>query len=196
MSLTDPNGAGGQTNWRMLLERTLPHVDIFMPSIDEILFMLRRSDYDEWQGQFLEHISLGYLDELVDELFSLGGSSVVGVKLGEYGMYVRTGNAASIQRLARIPVDVNEWASKRIWHPAFDVDVIGTTGAGDSAYAGFLTAMLHGLSAEKAVEWACAVGACCVETADATSGVQSWEATRRRLESGWQTRSRRLSGNS
>ena len=36
------------------------------------------------------------------------------------------------------------------------------------------------------VGWACAVGACNVEATDATSGIQNWEATQRRLDSGWE----------
>lgn len=182
MSLPDPNGIGGRADWHALLARCLPFVDIFIPSLDEIMFMLRHEDYQRWRGALPQHISLAYLDALTDELFSLGVSSVVGVKLGEYGLYVRTSGA---QRLQQMPIQTDEWQSKRIWHPAFEVTVAGTTGAGDAAYAGFLTALLKGISVETAVEWACAVGACCVEAVDSTSGIQSWDATARRMASGW-----------
>ena len=159
MTLPDPNGASGQVNWRILLERTLPHVDIFIPSIEEALFMLRRDDYDRWHGQILDQLSLGYLDTFADEILHIGSTAIVGFKLGEQGIYLRTSTTERFQQFTTLPIKLSEWANQRIWHPAFVVDVVGTTGAGDSAYAGFLSAMLKGLSAQDAARWSCAVGA-------------------------------------
>ena len=42
MALPDLNSAAGHDNWLTILKNTLPHVDIFLPSLDEILFMLGR----------------------------------------------------------------------------------------------------------------------------------------------------------
>ncbi len=187
MTLPDPAGASGKVDWRRLLARTLPYVDIFVPSIEEILFMLRRGDYDTWRGDLLKHVSRAYLDQLADELLDMGVSAVVGFKLGEYGIYVRAGSAARFDRLRQLPIQISQWSERCVWHPAFEVDVVGTTGAGDSAYAGFLTAMLKGLSIDDAARWACAVGACNVEAADATSSIRTWAATQQRMESGWRT---------
>jgi sugar/nucleoside kinase (ribokinase family) len=192
MTLPDPSGVGGRVDWRKVLERTLAHVDIFIPSLGEILFMLRRSDYDRWHDRHQEFVTWAYLDAFSDELLRLGSSAVVGFKLGPYGMYLRAAGADRIGRLAGLPLEPSEWIDKKFWHPAFQVDVVGTTGAGDSAYAGLLVAMLKGYGAEDAARWACAVGACNVEAADSTSGVQSWESTQRRLESGWQTSANQL----
>jgi sugar/nucleoside kinase (ribokinase family) len=86
------------------------------------------------------------------------------------------------------------WDKDEVWSPAFQVDVVGTVGAGDSAYAGLLTALLKGLPPDQAVRWACAAGACNVEAADATSGVRTWEATQVRMDSGWPTKDIRLPG--
>jgi len=46
----------------------------------------------------------------------------------------------------------------------------------------------RGLSAEQALTNAVAVGACCVEAPDATSGVRSWEETISRIRTGWKRR--------
>ncbi len=51
------------------------------------------------------------------------------------------------------------------------------TGSGDNAIAGFLTALLNGLSPEECLHVACAVGAHNVTVLDATSGVRSWDET-------------------
>ena len=51
--------------------------------------------------------------------------------------------------------------------------VVRTTGAGDAAAAGFLLALLDGLSPEDAATMAGAVGATNLEAPDATGGVRS-----------------------
>ena len=42
MCSPDPDGDAGRVDWRQLLEDTLPLVDVFVPSIEELLFMLDR----------------------------------------------------------------------------------------------------------------------------------------------------------
>jgi sugar/nucleoside kinase (ribokinase family) len=193
MVVPDPNARSGQVNWRSILEKTLPFVDIFLPSIEEILFMLRHADHDAWSPQVLPHLNRQYLASLADELLGLG-STIVGFKLGEMGIYLRTGAAEVLADLTRLPLDTTAWADGELWSPAFQVKVVGTTGAGDAAYAGFLTALLHGLKPDEALRWACAVGACDVEAADATSGVRTWVETEKRLSAGWLARPERLPG--
>lgn len=90
------------------------------------------------------------------------------------------------------PADPGAWACKEIWAPVFAVDVVGTTGAGDAAIAGFLSALLRGMSLEDAVTAAVAVGGCNVEAADALGGVRSWEETWRRIQAGWPRRALHL----
>ncbi|NDJ86644.1 MAG: carbohydrate kinase family protein, partial [Chloroflexi bacterium] len=139
MALPDPGGLSGQANWPAILRNTLPYVDIFLPSIEEIIFMLRRPDYDTWRGDVLSRINGAYLRDLVQELLEMG-CTVAGFKLGERGLYLRT--AQDVERLG-IVVDTKQWAAQEQWVPAFGTDVVGTTGAGDSAYAGFLAALLR-----------------------------------------------------
>lgn len=193
MSLPDPQGPAGRVDWRKILSRSLPYVDVFLPSIEEIVFMLRREDYEAWRGEVLAHITADYLSALAHELLDMG-SVIVGFKLGELGFYMETAEAAKFDRLQCLPLDVSEWASAKVWTPAYEVKVVGAAGAGDSAYAGLLSALLKGMSPLEAVRWACAVGACNVEAADTTSGVRSWEETEVRLRVGWPTRTERLPG--
>lgn len=186
MAHPDPNGPSGQLDWQAILHNVLPFVDVFLPSIEEILFMLRRADYEAWGGDVMPHIRRSYLHALAEELLAMG-TAIVGFKLGEMGIYLRsTTDAERLTSLARLPVQLDEWVNVDTWHPSLEVEVVGTTGAGDSAYGGFLAAMLRGLSAQETVRMATAVGACNCESADATSGVRSWKETVSRLEEGWQ----------
>jgi sugar/nucleoside kinase (ribokinase family) len=84
------------------------------------------------------------------------------------------------------PQDLSAWANREIWAPCFQVDVVGTTGAGDATIAGFLSGLLRGMSIEQCITAALAVGACNVEAADALSGVRTWEATQDRIQAGWE----------
>ena len=149
--------------------------------------MLRRADYDAWQGLVSKHINKAYLRELIDELLAMG-TAISGIKLGAYGMYVHTTNdRVRLSRLHRLGVTASMWHNLELWHPAFDVKVVGTTGAGDCAYAGFLAALWSDLSPIEIVRFACAVGACNVEAHDAISSILSWSDTHARIKAGWQT---------
>jgi sugar/nucleoside kinase (ribokinase family) len=175
-----------------ILRKTLPYTDIFIPSLEEAMFMLRRSDFDHWQGDVLHRqISKRYVLDLTGQLLAMG-AAVAGVKLGAYGIFVHTADQERLQALTRLGVDVTQWANAVVYHPAFEVEVAGTTGAGDAAYAGFLTSMIRGGSPADAARWACAAGACNVEVVDAISGVRSWDETLQRINSGWNESQLRL----
>ncbi len=191
MALPDPSSVAGQANWVTILEATLPHVDVFLPSIEEILYMLRREIYDElYQAangpHFLPLITPQLLSDTSLKLLQMG-VKIVALKLGDRGLYLRTADLSSIEALGRArPSDPAAWADKELWTPCFKVDVIGTAGSGDATIAGFLSALLRDMSPEDAVTAAVAVGACNVEAADTLGGVRSWDETMRRIASGWE----------
>ena len=188
MSLPPPDEPSGRADWRSILRRCLPYVDIFVPSIEEIMFMLRRSDLESGGSALLESLTAVYLAELAGELLAMG-VGVAGFKLGERGLYLHS--AADVERLKFLTAlgqSPRTWAGVQIWQRAFRVEVAGTTGAGDAAYAGLLAAMIRGLNPRECARRACAVAGCNIEAADATSGVRSWEETEARLEAGWETR--------
>ena len=194
MSMPDPAGDSARQDWHAFVQRVLPHVDVFVPSIGEIVFMLRRSDYNRWGGEVTRHVDAAYLDDLAAALMALG-PAIVGFKLGRRGVILYgSADRGRYGRLARAGVKVSDWADQRAYHPAFAVTVAGTTGSGDAAYAGLLAALLHGLPPAEVVRWACAVGACNVEAADATSGIRTWSATQDRLEADWPTLDDHLPG--
>lgn len=61
--------------------------------------------------------------------------------------------------------------------PAFDVEVIDATGAGDAFAAGFIAGIWQGWSLEKTAQFASAVGALCVTGVGASGGVRSLAET-------------------
>jgi sugar/nucleoside kinase (ribokinase family) len=189
MVMVKPHSAAGQADWEKILRRTLPHVDFFLPSIEELLVLLHRSgDERSWllKGDKGHQICTSYLRELAEMLLEYGAGVIV-FKLGTHGMYMRTSGMARLNSLgAGAPQKLENWANREILAPIFEINYYGgTTGAGDSAIAGFIAALLRGRSPEEVLMYACAVGACNVEAADALSGLQTWEETELRIKNGW-----------
>jgi sugar/nucleoside kinase (ribokinase family) len=186
-SYPDPASESGQVDWRAILETVLPHVDVFEPSLGELLFMLRRPLHDELarRGSVSSQASPALVRELGQELIALG-AGVAAIKLGERGLYLKTGTRERTASLGRArPGDPGAWAGRELWAPCFRVEVAGTTGAGDATGAGLLAGLLHGLGAEQSLTAAVAAGACAVERADALSGLRGWQETLERVRSGW-----------
>jgi sugar/nucleoside kinase (ribokinase family) len=189
MCRPDPDGDAGRVDWRHLLEETLPLVDVFLPSIEELLFMLDRDAYARLDGGAAEAdvVDLATLRRLGDQLLGMR-TAVAAIKLGEQGLYVRT--SASRPRLQafcdRLSLDSGEWCDREVVSPCFRARrVAGTTGAGDCTIAGFLAALLRGEGPVRAATSATAVGASSVEAPDATSGVPPWPELAARVLAGW-----------
>jgi len=184
MDMCEPDDRIADVSWPALLARVLPEVDVFMPSFGELRAML--SDHSAsthlWEGA-----SLPAEDEirgLAERALELG-ATVAGVKLGRFGLYLRTSDATRLGRLAaRLPgLDAADWANRELWAPVFDVEVAGTTGSGDTTIAGFLAALLDRRSPSAALNLACAVGSLCVQAPDALSGIADRAAAEERAAS-------------
>jgi len=186
MAMPDPAQPSGRADWAAILARVLPYVDVFLPSMEELLYMLRRPRYEavsHGPGDPIDRLAPQEMSDVAAEALRLGCKIVV-LKLGHRGCYLRT--AADLGDLGRgAPADISAWRGRELWAPCFRVQVVGTTGAGDATIAGFIAGMLRGQSAEEAVTSAVAVGACNVEAADATSGVRGWTETQERIRSSW-----------
>jgi sugar/nucleoside kinase (ribokinase family) len=163
------------------LGNVLPSVDIFLPSIDEILFMVNRPVYDrlaaQYGGEMMRGVDRKLVEETAQTLIGLGVSVAV-IKLGDQGLYLRTGKAVRGRGA--------EWCNVSLFMPCLKANVVGTTGAGDCTIAGFLAAFVKGDGPAAAVGTAVAVGAFSTESAEATGSVPSWEMLQKRIAFGWE----------
>jgi sugar/nucleoside kinase (ribokinase family) len=190
LSMPDPSSAAGRANWHAILGATLPYVDVFLPSVEEILLMLRRPAFDRFAAmpehtRPLDHIDPHMIAELGQELLDMGTKIVV-LKIGERGLYLRTASAMALTQMGRCQIaNVAAWSDRELWSPCFSTQVVGTTGSGDATIAGFLLGLLRGMTPEATLSAACAVGACSVEAVDALSGLRTWSETEARLAAGW-----------
>lgn len=190
LSMPDPNSTAGRADWHAILNATLPYVDVFLPSAEEILLMLRRPQFDRFAANAYHSRPL---DQMIPEMFSeLGqtlldmGAKIVGLKCGDRGLYLRTANADALAKMGRGAVaDAAAWSDRELWAPCFSTQVVGTTGSGDTTIAGFLMGILRDMNPEETLQAACAVGACNVEAVDALSCIHSWPETAERIAAGW-----------
>ena len=198
MTMPDPAGPSGQVDWKGIMGRCMPLVDLFLPSVEEWLFMVDRPRFDELSataagGDLVAALQPQEIRALGKKALEMGAKIVV-LKLGERGIYMRTANDLSGMGRGS-PADLPAWCGRELWSPCFIPDMlVGTTGAGDATIAGFLAALLRGAAPERALTIAAAVGACNVEAADALSGVRSWQETLARIDAGWERAAMALPG--
>ena len=132
-------GAGssaGAVDWQGLLARTLPSVDVMKASVDDLAAMMPRRP---------EATPTAWADALVEL-----GAAVALVTAGADGLYVRTAPAARIETAsAELSAAVADWAGRELWVPPLATRVLTTTGAGDTAAAGFLAGLAGGRGVEE-----------------------------------------------
>ena len=178
MALPDPQSESGKAPWGEILARVLPYIDIFLPSVEESLYMLEPERFlhmkKEHKGDdLIDHLSARDFSGLADRLLSLG-AKITALKSGHRGWYIKTGGKDGFASMgAARPGDSENWANRELWCPAYRVERIASaTGSGDSSIAGFLTAFLRGEPIETALKYAVCLGWQNVQVLDAVSGIR------------------------
>ncbi|MCK5155982.1 MAG: carbohydrate kinase family protein [Spirochaetales bacterium] len=193
MARPDPDSPAGKIDWETYLKTVLPYVDLFHPSIDELVYMIDRDNFEEFDKKLTNGVPIGgitreKLDEYSNRLIDMGTASVV-IKLGNYGLYIQV--TPDKERLSSgkfgrcyYPAIVN-WAGRNLYEACFEAKVAGAIGAGDCTIAGILTGILNCQTLEQASASAAGSGACNVEKPDALSGIPSWNILQQRIDAGW-----------
>lgn len=171
MALPDPESPGGRADWQQILDCTLPHIDIFVPSIEELLFMLEPAEHAAIAarasgGDMIEAIDRPIFDQLADRVLGCGVKILL-IKAGHRGAYLRTAG------------------SPATWIDPFPVEcdrVKNACGAGDCAGAAFLSSLLKGDPVERAGRYAMLAGRDNLYGNDALSGLRDWNSMARQLE--------------
>ena len=188
----DPESAAGKQDWKKILERVLPYVDFFVPSMEELSFMVDKNLYQEWQeraagrdiAEVIQKEEIYHLGELLTKM----GASNMLIKCGSRGFYYHMSdskNLASVEK--RLGRSLKDWYDKEGFESCYRPDrVLSGTGAGDTMIAAFLAALLQDYSLTDSLHLASAAGAACVENIDALSGVRPLETLMERIRQGWE----------
>jgi sugar/nucleoside kinase (ribokinase family) len=127
--------------WMEALAPALPHVDYFLPSIEEARMLTGRREPPEVAEALLE-----------------AGAKTVALKMGVGGCYLRAGE-------------------QEVRLPAYEVESVDSTGAGDAFVAGFLFGVLRGWDLESCGRLGNAAGALCTRAVGTTEGLRGLEET-------------------
>ncbi len=164
-SLPDPESESGKVDWPAIMRRLLPFVDIFVPSVEEVLQIMAPDRYAE-----IKSVSDGMdmIDLVPPAVIREIGKAIIGqgvkillIKAGHRGAYLMTGDISSINRKKGFALSPEQWNDRNCWHPACEVDlarVKHASGSGDAAAAAFLCAILDNESPERALQYAIIAG--------------------------------------
>jgi sugar/nucleoside kinase (ribokinase family) len=195
MADVDPASEAGRADWGGILAATLPHVDVFAPSAEELCYMLDRDLYERWRREAAADggEGAGWAGPPIRDVARLAGAAaalgakVVLVKCGAAGFYYRTAPAAGMAGFcAALGLAPESWGGREGFEPSYVPDrVASATGAGDTCIAAFLASALRGYGLAESLRLAAAQGACCVSEHDALGGLLTLEALDEKIRSGW-----------
>ncbi len=192
LAAVDPTSEAGRARWDHILAQTLPYVDFFVPSMEELLFMLQRDKLEELQVRAAGKDITDVLD-VEKDVMPLGekcmelGCKVLLLKCGAKGMYLKTANEHILEKISeRVDLYASKWADQSIFESSYVPEkILSGTGAGDTSIAAFLTAMLQGEDPQMCLHLAAATGACCVAAYDALSGLKPLDELKEKIKKGW-----------
>lgn len=195
LSMVDPDSQAGKANWKKILEKSLPYVDIFVPSAEELCYMLDREKYEALRkragaADLCELISINEDIRPLAETCMRLGVKILLIKCGAPGLYYRTASTRQLERISKVlDLKKDDWAEKEGFEASYIPEqVLSGTGAGDTSIAAFLASLLKGCGPEDCARFAAATGACCVSAYDALSGLKSLEELDKKIQSGWKKR--------
>ena len=190
LAAVDPQSPAGRADWEKILANVLPWVDFFVPSFEELCWMLDRERYDRLAssgGDMTDGLDMeAEALPLTDRLLSMGCRIVV-IKCGTSGMLLRTAGKETVVSVgSRLELNADGWSDLLVFQPCFRADIVRSgTGAGDTSIAAFLAAVLSGRDPASCIALASAEGACCVTAYDALSGLKPLDELEERIRRGW-----------
>lgn len=195
LSAVDPSSEAAEADWSAILTKVLPYVDFFVPSAEELCFMLDPLRLAEWEsrttdGDIAKFLTIEDVRPLGEKVLQMGARMVL-IKCGSAGMYCRTSASEVMTELCeQLDLSPDAWVGKECFETSYVPDaVISATGAGDTSIAAFLAAVLEGSKLKDALQMATATGACCVAAYDALSGLKPLEELREKIRASWQKNS-------
>lgn len=193
MAFVDEKCEAGKADWTKILTNTLPYVDFFVPSVEELCWMIDRPRYNSWIERAKGKDMVSILDPdkdirpLTDKCMEMG-TSVLLLKCGAPGLFYRTAGEEKVRGLSSITgIDTKDWSNQIGFEVSYQPRrVLSGTGAGDTTIAAFLTAMLKGYSFDMSIHLAAAEGASCVEEYGALGGIKTLDVLEEKIKNGWE----------
>jgi sugar/nucleoside kinase (ribokinase family) len=164
-SLPDIQSESGKLDWQQIMQQVLPFTDIFVPSLEEVLQIMMPDVYSEYlskahDSDFTDLIPVSIIREIGKKIIDLGVKILL-IKAGHRGIYLLVGDISTLNQKAGFNLTEEVWNYHELWcnaYPADPAKIKNATGAGDTAVAAFLSAILDGKPAELALRFAAIAG--------------------------------------
>ncbi len=191
LTVIDPDSPAGQEDWKGILGRVLPYVDLFAPSFEEVCAILMPEKYAELLKKadgddVCLHLSLSNdVRPLAEEVLSLGCRAVL-LKCGAAGIGIWTRSQREMDSIGGAFPSAG-WGDLSIFAESFVPDRVASgTGAGDNAIAAFLFSMSRGMTPEQCLDNAAGAGALNITEYDSLSGLIPIDDLMERIAGGWE----------
>lgn len=188
MAAVDGKSEAGQQDWTKAVKDLIPYIDFFVPSIEELGYMMDKDIYNEWNERANGVDVTTILDiekdvkSLADKLIEWGAKCVL-IKCGAAGMYLGT---ASGEVMAQINPQFKDWDNISVFEKSYVPDrILSGTGAGDTSIAAFLKSAIEGYPVERCLQLATGTGASCITAYDTLGGLLSFEELIAKIDAGW-----------
>jgi len=164
-SLPDAESESGKINWLEIMKRVLPYTDMFMPSLEEALQIMMPDAYKRIQSnvqdaEIIDQIPDSLIREVGRRILACG-TKIVLIKAAHRGAYLLTGDASGLNETRKLQLAEDRWEHREMWCHAFQAEpskIKSATGAGDTAAAAFISAILDGENPENSLKYAALAG--------------------------------------
>jgi len=188
-SLPDPDTESGKADWSGVMGKAFPYIDIFTPSLEEIIYLMMPGKYAGFfshneDGNVAEKIPIELIREIGKRIID-SGVKVLLIKMGSRGTYLLTGEATSLNKKGELKIVGEEWNNREIFCNAYHADdarIVNSSGAGDTAIGAFLTAILDGQDPEMAIKYASIAGRDNLYCDNIYTGMDNWELLTEKIE--------------
>lgn len=163
-SLPDPETESGKVDWPEIMKSVLPVTDIFVPSLEELMQIMWPSKYADIQlacknTDIIDHIPIDMIRLLGKQIID-SGVKILLIKMAHRGAYLITGDTTSLNEKLDSTLS-KEWNYCELLCNAYQADkfkIKNATGAGDTAVAAFLAAILDSESPVSSLKYATIAG--------------------------------------
>ena len=189
-SLPDLQSESGKQDWLQIMKRVLPYTDIFVPSLEEVLQIMKPGEYariisSAGNSEIIDLIPLSIIREIGRTIIELGAKILL-IKAGHRGIYLLTGDISGLNQKEGFNLPEEDWNHRELWCDAYPADpekVKNATGAGDTAAAAFLSAILDGTTAETALKLAAIAGRNNLYCQDIYKEINGWQEMEKEIKS-------------
>lgn len=188
-SLPNRQSEAGKQNWLHIMERVLPYTDIFVPSLEEALQIMIPDQYEKilltvGDSDIVDHIPTSLIREIGEKIIDCGVKILL-IKAGHRGIYLLTDDISPLNKERGLNLPESNWNYRELWCNAYPADpekIKNATGAGDTAIAAFLAALLEGNTVETALRYAAIAGRNNLYCHDIYEELDDWQSMKKELK--------------